>query len=87
MGCGCAERMRKHVLPLAGYEYKSEQSVWVKGPEFILDAEVEKHHTKLVLSNPELFTASAVAVTHEVRKRAVNLSKLLNKEVTNDTKS
>lgn len=83
MGCGCADRMRKHVLPLAGYEYAVERVGWTRDTEFISDAEVEKHHTKLVLSNPELFEAAVVAGVKSVQRKAIDLSNLLNKEGSN----
>lgn len=51
MPCGCAERMRQHVLPLLGFVHLGD--VWVNGefPEPALreipDVDVEQHHTRL----------------------------------------
>lgn len=49
MGCNCANRMRKYVLPLLGYEPDLMRFGWVhkKTGEFIADTEIEAHHTRL----------------------------------------
>ena len=77
MGCGCAKRMRTHVLPLAGYEFSETKNSWIKGDEVIPDSQVEKHHTKLVLQNSELFDAATIAAANAVRNKAKELSTLL----------
>ena len=55
MGCRCAERMRKHVLPPLGFAYDPETACWAN-PAFpapnlrsIPDAEVAAHHLRLTV--------------------------------------
>ena len=48
MGCGCAARMRKYIMPAAGYtlvEVTWTHPTW----DPILDTDVEQHHTRLTL--------------------------------------
>lgn len=47
MGCGCANRMRKYVLPTMRYEL--EDGMWTNEEtgDVIPDAEVEEHYTRL----------------------------------------
>lgn len=53
MSCGCGERMRKYILPFAGYTFVDGN--WVNLSEenedlrIIPDAEVNKHHSRLTV--------------------------------------
>ena len=53
MSCGCAERMRKYILPFAGYVYMD--GIWINYSEIdeelrnIPDGEVNKYHSRLTV--------------------------------------
>lgn len=48
MGCGCADRMRKYVLPKVGYTKKGD--LWIHPTrDPIHESEVESHHSRLTL--------------------------------------
>lgn len=58
MGCGCAKRMRDHVLPEAGY--RLVDGAWIDDSgDSIPDAEVEAHHTRLTVKRNKLRKAAA----------------------------
>lgn len=74
MGCGCADRMRKYVLPTVGYTRTG--SLWVHPTrEPIPDAEVESHHSRLTL---EIVKDEMEERARVGRERAKGLFRRLN---------
>lgn len=63
MGCGCADRMRKWVLPRLGFFYW--EGLWINDSgddlEIIQDEEVEKHNAMLTARLVGRRVARAVA--------------------------
>ena len=48
MACGCADRMRKHILPRTGYSYNVLLNRWDHDTESsINDEDIADHHTRL----------------------------------------
>lgn len=70
MGCGCAERMREHVLPEAGYVRVGD--VWIdeSDGDRIPDADVEAHHTRLTIKRNKLRKAATRVALRKGRKTA-----------------
>jgi len=55
MGCGCAERMRKYILPRFGYVFDEAAKTWINNDiseedlRVINDASVAAYHTRLTI--------------------------------------
>lgn len=60
MGCGCAKRMRDHVLPEAGYVFDAVKRQWIdhSDGDVINDEDVEAHHTRLTIKRNKLRKAA-----------------------------
>jgi hypothetical protein len=62
MGCGCADRMRRQILPRAGYVRVDKDWLNPKTKDRIPDVEVEAHHARLMLMNPQFQKAGLGAL-------------------------
>lgn len=83
MGCGCAERMRKYILPRFGYVFDEVAKTWTNNdiPEedlrVINDTSVAAYHTRLTIqillqSGKAKFLEWAKEVNWSVEERQVD---------------
>lgn len=75
MGCACADRMRKYVLPEAGYILDHVKRQWVDPTDgdIINDEDVEDHHTRLTVKRNKLRKAAIRVAARKGHARAAGL--------------
>lgn len=78
MGCEpCADKLRKFILPEAGYRKVGDAWVDDSTGDSIPDTDVENHHTRLTLLRNKLRRAATSVALRAARKKAQSLADLL----------